>query len=100
MSAPKKYDFAGRKSIHIHLMKAQHASFRSKVILAGLTMQDVLEECAVRISEDDPYMEKLINDVHEKKTRGELQVAKAEIDSIYDAIQAPAPERNSKNKSS
>ena len=50
MSAPKKYDFAGRKSVHIHLMKAQHASFRSKVILAGLTMQDVLEECAVRIS--------------------------------------------------
>ena len=91
MSAPKKYDFAGRKSVHIHLMKAQHASFRSKVVLAGLTMQDVLEECAIRISENDPYMEKLINDVHHKKTQGELQVAKAEIDSIYDAIQDASP---------
>lgn len=97
MSAPKKYDFAGRKSVHIHLMKAQHASFRSKVILAGLTMQDVLEECAVRISENDPYMERLINDVHQKKTRGELQVAKAEIDSIYDAIQSKSSEAKRKD---
>ena len=78
-------------------MKAQHASFRSKVILAGLTMQDVLEECAVRISENDPYMERLINDVHQKKTRGELQVAKAEIDSIYDAIQSKSSEAKRKD---
>ena len=88
MSAPKRYDFTGRKSIHIHLMKSQHAEFRSKVILSGLTMQDVLEECAVRISEGDTYMEKLINDVIDKKNRGDLQVAKAEIDSIYEAIKS------------
>jgi hypothetical protein len=97
MSAPKKYDFTGRKSVHIHLMKAQHASFRAKVILAGLTMQDVLEECAVRLSENDPYMEKLINDVHQKKTQGELQVAKAEIESIYDAIQSTPSDRKQKD---
>ncbi len=88
MTAPKKYDFTGRKSIHIHLMKTQHAAFRARVVLAGLTMQDVLEECAIRISESEPYMEKLINDVIDKKTRGELQIAKAEIDSIYDAIKS------------
>ena len=86
MSAPKKYDFTGRKSVHIHMMKSQHAEFRSKVMLAGLTMQDVLEECAIRIAEGDSYMERLINDVVDKKTAGELQVAKAEIESIYEAI--------------
>ena len=96
MSAPKKYDFAGRKSVHIHLMKAQHAGFRAKVVLAGLTMQDVLEECAIRISENDPYMEKLIKEVHRKKTEGELQVAKAEIDSIYDAIHQPSDDHRNK----
>ena len=92
MAAPRKYDFTGRKSIHIHLMKTQHAAFRSRVVLAGLTMQDVLEECAIRISESDPYMEKLINDVIDKKTHGELQVAKAEIDSIYEAIKSADPD--------
>ncbi len=92
MAAPRKYDFTGRKSIHIHLMKTQHAAFRSRVVLAGLTMQDVLEECAIRISESDPYMEKLINDVIDKKTHGELQVAKAEIDSIYEAIKSSDPD--------
>ena len=88
MAAPKRYDFTGRKSIHIHLMKSQHASFRSKVVLSGLTMQDVLEECAIRVSEGDPYMERLINDVIHKKTAGELQVAKAEVESIYEAIES------------
>ena len=88
MSAPKRYDFTGRKSVHIHMMKSQHAEFRAKVMLAGLTMQDVLEECAIRIAEGDSYMEKLINDVINKKSEGELQVAKAEIESIYEAIQA------------
>jgi len=92
MSAPKRYDFTGRKSIHIHLMKSQHAAFRSKVVLSGVTMQDVLEECAIRISEGDLYMEKLINEVIDKKARGDLQVAKAEIDSIYDAIKSTDPD--------
>tara|TARA_R110001599_G_scaffold254507_1_gene454735 strand:+ start:2081 stop:2368 length:288 start_codon:yes stop_codon:yes gene_type:complete len=88
MSAPKKYDFTGRKSVHIHIMKSQHAEFRAKVMLAGLTMQDVLEECAIRIAEGESYMERLINDVVNKKTQGELQVAKAEIESIYEAIKS------------
>ncbi len=88
MAAPKRYDFTGRKSIHIHLMKSQHAAFRSKVILSGITMQDALEECAIRISEGEPYMEKLINEVIDKKARGELQIAKAEINSIYEAIES------------
>ena len=88
MAAPKKYDFTGRKSVHIHIMKSQHAEFRSRVMLAGLTMQDVLEECAIRIAEGDSYMEKLINDVIDKKAKGELQVAKAEIESIYEAIKS------------
>ena len=88
MAAPKKYDFTGRKSVHIHIMKSQHAEFRAKVMLAGLTMQDVLEECAIRIAEGDSYMERLINDVVNKKAEGELQVAKAEIESIYEAIKS------------
>ena len=88
MSAPKKYDFTGRKSIHIHIMKSQHAEFRAKVMLAGLTMQDVLEECVIRVAEGDSYMEKLINEVIDKKAKGELRVAKAEIESIYEAIKS------------
>ena len=77
-------------------MKSQHAAFRSRVVLAGLTMQDVLEECAIRLSEGDQYMEKLIDDVINKKNDGELQVAKAEAESIYKAIQSEKSRYNPK----
>lgn len=79
-------------------MKSQHAEFRSKVMLSGLTMQDVLEECAIRVAEGDSYMERLINDVLDKKNEGELQVAKAEIESIYDAIQSASKNKKDRDR--
>lgn len=87
MSAPKKYDFNGRKSVHIHLEKKFHGSFRAKLLSYGITMQDVLEECAIRIAENDSYMEKLLNEIINKKAAGELFAAKEEIDSLYDIIE-------------
>ena len=87
MSAPKRYDFTGRKSVHIHLEKKFHGAFRSKLLAHGVTMQDALEECAIRIAENDSYMEKMLNEIINKKTAGELSAAKEEIDSIYDLIE-------------
>lgn len=86
MPATKRYDFNRRKSVHIHLEKTFHGSFRAKLLSYGITMQDALEECAIRIAENDSYMEKLLDDIINKKAEGELQAAKAEIESIYEII--------------
>ena len=86
MPATKKYDFNGRKSVHIHLEKKFHGAFRAKLISHGITMQDALEECAIRIAEQDSYMEKMLNDIIDKKAAGELNAAKEEIESIYELI--------------
>ena len=86
MPATRKYDFNGRKSVHIHLEKKFHGAFRAKLLSYGITMQDALEECAIRIAEHDSYMEKLLNEIIDKKAAGELSAAKEEIESIYEII--------------
>ena len=86
MTRGKRYDFSGRKSIHIHLDKNFHGAFRAKLLTCGITMQDALEECAIRIAENDSYMEKLLNEILDKKAEGQLLAAKEEIDSIYEII--------------
>ena len=87
MPATKRFDFTGRKSVHIHLEKKFHGAFRSKLLSCGITMQDALEECAIRIAENDSYMERVLNDIINKKAAGELSAAKEEIDSIYKIIE-------------
>jgi hypothetical protein len=87
MPVNKKYDFNGRKSIHIHMEKKFHGAFRARLLSYGITMQDALEECAIRIAEHDTYMEKLLNEIINKKAAGELTAAKEEIESIYELIE-------------
>jgi len=68
-------------------MLGTHGEFRTRLFKKGLTMQDALEECASKIAQGDPYMEKLLNDLVEKKIKGELQVAVQEAESIYRLIE-------------
>jgi len=87
MPGPKRFDFTARKSVHIHIDKKFHGAFRTVLLSFGLTMQDALEECAVRISQNDKYMEKMLNDIIVRKAAGELCAAKEEIESIYELIE-------------
>ena len=83
----KKYDFSGRKSIHIHLNKAIHADMRVVLLQKGLTMQDAIEACAILIAEQHPFMEKHLDKVVDRKTNGEKQIAIREAESIYEIIE-------------
>lgn len=51
-------------------------------------MQEALEACAIQIAEGDSYMEKLLDQVVERKISGETQIAKNEADSIYRLIES------------
>ena len=67
-------------------MLGTHGEFRSRLLKKGLTMQDALEGCAIRIAQGDKYMEKLLDEIVEKKINGELQIASQEAESLYRLI--------------
>ena len=69
-------------------MRGTHAEFRANLLRKGLTMQEALEACAIQIAEGDSYMEKLLDQVVERKISGETQIAKNEADSIYRLIES------------
>ena len=83
----RRYNFESRKSVHINLMLGTHGDFRARLLKKGLTMQDALEECASKIAQGDPWMEKLLDELVEKKIKGELRVAAQEAESIYRLIE-------------
>ena len=83
----KRFNFETKKSVHINLMLGTHGEFRSRLLKKGITMQDALEECAIRIAQGEPYMEKLLDEIVDKKINGELQIASQEAESLYRLIE-------------
>ena len=83
----KRYNFETNKSIHINLTLGTHGTFRGKLFKKGLSMQEVLEECAIRIANDDSYMEKLLEALVERKISGERKIAATDAASIYRIIE-------------
>ena len=49
-------------------------------------MQEVLEECAVRIAAQDKYMERLLDELVERKITGERKIAESDAQSLYRLI--------------
>jgi len=84
--AKKRYNFENRKSIHIAMSLGTHSEFRSLLFKKGLSMQEVLEECAIRISQQDRYMDKLLDDLVERKITGERKIAESDAQSLYRLI--------------
>ena len=75
-----------RKSVHVHMTTGVHSEFKSNVAKVGLSMQEVLEECAIRIAAEDSYMEKILNELIIKKSEGAIRIAEKDAESIYRII--------------
>ena len=65
-----------------------HSEFRIKLLKKGLSMQEVLEECAVRIAQQDRYMDKMLDELVERKITGERKIAESDAQSLYRLIEA------------
>lgn len=65
-----------------------HSEFRIKLMKKGLSMQEVLEECAVRIAGQDNYMDKMLDELVERKITGERKIAESDAQSLYRLIEA------------
>ena len=84
----KRYNFESRKSVHIAMTLGTHGEFRIKLMKRGLSMQEVLEECAIRIAAQDKYMEKLLDELVERKITGDRKIAESDAQSLYRLIEA------------
>lgn len=82
----KRLNFETKKSIHINLTLGTHAQFRSKLFERGLSMQEVLEELAIRVSRSESYMEKMLDELVETKINGDRKIAESDAQSIYRLI--------------
>jgi len=82
----KRLNFETKKSIHINLTRGTHAEFRSKLFEKGLSMQEVLEELAIRVSRSESYMEKVLDELVEIKINGDRKIAESDAQSIYRLI--------------
>ncbi len=82
----KRLNFETKKSIHINLTRGTHAQFRSKLFEKGLSMQEVLEELAIRVSRSESYMEKVLDELVEIKINGDRKIAESDAQSIYRLI--------------
>ena len=88
----KIQEFETKKSVHIHLTKGTKNALRIALFKKGLSMQEVLEECAIRIVEEDNYMLKLMDTlVVEKRSKALNRVAESDVESVFDVIKQVNP---------
>ena len=89
-------DFETRKSVHINLTRETHTEFRIKCLRMKLSMQEVFEELARQIVENDPSMVKLLGDLaHKKRNRQVRKLSATDAESIYRVIESShQPEDN------
>ena len=50
-------------------------------------MQEVLEECAIRVADEETYMEKLLESLVQRKIEGARSIAASDAASIYRLIE-------------
>ena len=85
-------DFETRKSLHINLTRETHAALRMICFRHKLSMQEVIEETAIQIIEEQPYMLDMLIELSEKKRKKAVsRLAKSDAESIFKVIEGSNP---------
>lgn len=85
-------DFETRKSLHINLTRETHAALRITCFQNKLSMQEVIEELAIRVIEEDPYMLDMLHSLANKKRKNAIsKIAKSDAESIFKVIEDSNP---------
>lgn len=95
-----KEDFlVDRKDVHLTLLKDSHSNFRIECFKRKLSMQEVLEEFANRVIENDSEAVKILDDLQEEKRQKRISnLYNSDINTIYDAIKRISPLTNESMK--
>jgi len=85
-------DFETRKSVHINLTRESHSALRMTSFKHHLSMQEIFEEVARQIIEEQPYMLELLNNLSDRKrTRAIEGFSSTDAESIFKAIEGENP---------
>ena len=85
-------DFETRKSLNINLTLETHAALRMTCFQNKLSMQEVIEELAIRVIEEDPYMLDMLHSLANKKRKDAInKIAKSDAESIFKVIEDSNP---------
>ena len=83
----KLISFETKKSVHINLKRTTHADFRKALFEHGLSMQEVFEELAKRIGNQETFFVKLLQELNENKRNKLLErIDQDEAAALYKAI--------------
>ena len=85
-------DFQTKKSVHINLTRGTHSELRTELFRRHLSMQEVFENLAVLIIEEDPYICGCLDRIEEAKRNRQIQKLRApDAESIFQAIEEGNP---------
>ena len=89
-------DFETRKSVHINLTRETHAALKITSFKNKLSMQEIFEELARQVVEEEPQMVRLLQELSERKRKKAIkQLSKTDAESIFKVIEDVNPLVNS-----
>ncbi len=81
-----------KKSLHINMAFETHAGFRVQCVKRGLSMQEVIEAFAIRVShESNDVMRMMDQLVRDKQIKAVKKYTKNDVDSIFNMLEAEDP---------
>ena len=85
-------DFETKKSLHINLTRETHGSLRMICFQNRLSMQEVFEELATQIIEEQPYMLDMMVELSSRKRKKALKkMSHTDAESIFRVIEDGNP---------
>ena len=88
----KYKDFDIRKSLHVNLLKETHCSLKICAFRHQLSMQEIFEDLARQIVENEPHMVKLLEDLQRRKREKIVRSpTKTDAESIFKVIESENP---------
>ena len=98
----KRYsDFQTKKSVHINLARGTHSELRTELFHRHLSMQEVFENLAILIVEEDAYLCNVLDKIEEEKRNKQIKkLRSSDAESIFQEIEKDNPfALNDKNMS-
>ena len=88
------HDLETKKSLHINLTRGTHAALRIVTFQYHLSMQEIFEELACQIVEENSYMMGVLKDMSDRKKRRESKkMTRTDAETIFQAIEGENPLR-------
>ena len=85
-------DLQRRKTVHFTLLTDSHAALRIACFKNKVSMQEVFEEMAYRISTDDPDMLDMLNDIAiRKRNKEERKFSETDAETLFNIIENDNP---------